>query len=164
VPAPISGPSQPLQPKRTGGEKLPPQLQTEGFQSILSGLGINPKDIMSLALLKGLQVDLKFNEAQLIEINQEQTELLNALGINNAHLAIVLNDDNEIDRIRKRLKEIKEKTMDPESLSVLSQAFGIPVSDETTVFSDKAGGVIVIKSGLKEIFESIKRKEDETEH
>ncbi len=157
----ISGPSQPFRGQPSSSDKIPSHLQTEGFQSILSGLGINKKDIMSLTLLKGLQVDLKFQEAQLIEVSQDQTEVLKGLGIANAHLAIVLHDENEIDRIKKRLKEIKEKTLTPESLEILAKTFGIEMNAESTVFSDKAGGVIVIKTGLKEIRSSILDEEIE---
>jgi hypothetical protein len=158
----ISGSSNLNSTSRSSSNKIPPQLQTEGFQSVLSGLGINQSDVMSLSLLKGLQVDLNFEEVQLLEINQQQTEVLNALGISNAHLAIVLNDDNEIDRIKKKLKEIKEKSMDEESLDLLSQAFGIAVSDESTVFTDIAGGVVIIKTGLYEI-ESVLDKDNNEE-
>jgi hypothetical protein len=161
--ASISGSSALNAPNRSSSNKIPPQLQTEGFQSVLTGLGINKSDIMSLSLLKGLQVDLNFQEVQLLEINQQQTEVLNALGIANAHLAIVLNDDNEIDRIKKKLKEIKEKSMDSDSMELLSDAFGINISDDSTVFTDTAGGVVIIKTGLYEIASVLNKEEEEPE-
>lgn len=151
----ISGPSHSFRAQRSSSNKIPNHLQTEGFQSILSGLGIDKQSIISLTLLKGLQTDLKFQEAQLIEVTQEQTEVLKGLGISNAHLAIVLHDEKEIERIKKRLKEIREKTLSLESLDILSHTFGIELDENSTIFSDKAGGVVVIKTGLREIKSSI---------
>lgn len=152
----ISGPSAFDRTSRTSSNnKIPPHLRTEGFQSVLKGLGINQNDILSLSLLKGFQGDLELKEIQLLEINQQQTEVLNALGISNAHLAIVLNSEDEIDKIKNRLKKIKETCMDEESKELLSLAFGIDIAHDGTIFTDAAGGVVVIQTGLEEIESSL---------
>lgn len=150
-----SGPQHPIRPSSSTNTPKVRLPKTDGFLDVLSGLGIDGSDIISLSLLKGLQTDLNLPEAQLVEITPQHQSVLDALGLKNAHLAIAVSDENEIDRLKKKFKEIRKTAISTEQATLLSEHLGINISDDNVLFSDSAGGIIFVKSGFEEIASSV---------
>lgn len=126
-------------------------VRSEAFRSVLNGLGIDPKNITDSKITKGLSQKLQFQEVEVIQINSDMSEVLKSLGLANVDLAVMLNADEEMDRIKKRLKEVRLSSLDPELLSEMATAFGVDFDDDTLIFTDKVGGILIVKSSLQEI-------------
>ncbi|MCP4049528.1 MAG: hypothetical protein GY730_02325 [bacterium] len=138
-------------------------LKSPQFKNILSVLGINAKDIISISQKNGVHTNTSVQEVKFLQIDKNKAEVLKALGIENAELAIVLSADNEISTIRKRLETIKESAFNKKILRKLLNLLGIPGDENTFVFTDENGGLLVIQSAVSEIHRSIEEEEEEKE-
>lgn len=128
-------------------------LKSEGFSNVLQGLGINPKDISSISQLRGMALEMNLGEAQYIQLNQQTAETLKSMGIQNATLAMVLSGNDEVDRLKKRLKEIRESMINKEDMQALFGLLDLEFDPEALAFKDSEGGILLVRSGLEEIAE-----------
>lgn len=140
--------------------KLAKHLQNPEFSSIISNLGIKPKDIINLIEHKGLQGELSFKDAQVIQLSADKAEALKALGLVGADLALVLESEDEIKRIKKRLKEIQSSTLNKAELAFLLNTLGLEFDEESLVFTDSRGGLVIIRSAIRALEESLENDDD----
>ena len=128
-------------------------MKSEGFSNVLQGLGINPRDISSISQLKGMALEMNLGDAQYIQLNQSTEEALKSMGIPNATLAMVLSGSDEVDRLKKRLKEIQESMINKEDMKSIFSLLGVEFDQEALAFQDSEGGILLVRSGLDEILE-----------
>ncbi len=135
-----------------------------GFQSVLQGLGIRTQDVSAIVRQQGGQAKIQdgIRDVQLIHTTAEQKMVLEALGLSGVALAVVVQSEEEISRIRKRMKDVKESMFDKKKLAQMGQSLGVPVSENSLVFSDTQGGLFIIQAGIREIVQS-KSDEDSEE-
>jgi hypothetical protein len=126
-------------------------LKSEGFSNVLQGLGINPKDVSSISQLRGMALEMNLGEAQYIQLNQSTSEALKGMGIQNATLAMVLSGNDEVDRLKKRLKEIQESMINKDDMQSIFNLLGVEFDQEALAFQDSKGGILLVRSGLDEI-------------
>lgn len=145
----------PNRPIRPHGQSSDPSvgkhLKSEGFSSVLQGLGISPKDISSISQLRGMAIEMNLGEAQYIQLNQSTAEALKSMGILNATLAMVLSGNDEVDRLRKRLNEIRESMINKEDMKTLFGLLDVEFDPEALAFQDSEGGILLVRAGLDEI-------------
>jgi len=127
-------------------------LSHEGFQQVLEGLGISPKDIQSIGKqeIQTAQMKSVLQDMQVIQTNVQQTQMLQSMGLGGAELVIALQASEELDKIRERLDDIEESIQD-EAKEALLEALGLPADADAVIVNDGEGGVVIIQRGLEEL-------------
>jgi len=159
---PPGGPSGPnAQQHSTQNQLIKRHLSTRGFQRVLDGLGLSAKDIAGLVKEEGVHAKaLKhLQDMRFIEITQEKAEIIKALGLGNVELAIVLQSEEEITRIRKRLKELREALIDKAMMQRLLSALGMKAGLDILIYLDETGGLVLIQAAMKEVLASMDDEE-----
>ena len=153
-----------FQPSGGVGNSVPSSLakhlKSPEFSNILRTLGINKQDIANLVEHKGLQGELSFKEAQVIKVDAGKAEALRSMGLIGAEMALVLESEDEIKKIKKRLKEIQESTLNKKELAFLLTTLGLEFDEESLVFTDQTGGLVIIQSAIQSLEESIEDEEE----
>ncbi|MBT5953936.1 hypothetical protein HOG98_04370 [bacterium] len=128
-------------------------LNSSGFKNILNCFGIKTSDVSGVQ--KDFGVSLKmmesFKDVQMIQVNQSKASALAAMGIENASLALVMQSEEEIKLLKKRLKEIKESTLDKKAIAKLLAELGISQNLDSLVFTDETGGLYIIQSQFENL-------------
>jgi hypothetical protein len=136
-------------------------LNSSEMKNILNHLGIKATDITNVSKQTSNHTT-SIQDAQFIQVT-DQKEVVKNLGFNNVDLAIVIQSSDEINTIKKKLKEVQESTLDKELLKKLFKLLRIPYDENTLIFSDHQGGILLIQSSLEEIKRKIKEEEEEEE-
>ncbi|RAP37228.1 hypothetical protein DID80_04195, partial [Candidatus Marinamargulisbacteria bacterium SCGC AAA071-K20] len=68
---------------------------------------------------------------------------------------------DEIKKIKKRLKEIQESTLNKEELAFLLSTLGLETDEESMVFTDQTGGLVIIQSAIQSLEEGVGDDEKE---
>jgi hypothetical protein len=90
------------------------------------------------------------NQPGQVKITPEQASVLKALGFENV---VLVSAQNEMEKIRKKFKEVSESRIDKKMLNHLLKTFGMPENDESEIFADDQGGLFIIQSGFRELSE-----------
>jgi len=90
-----------------------------------------------------------FKDVQMIQVDESKSLALAAMGIENASLALVMQSEEAIALLKKRLKEIKEFALDKKKIAKLLAELGITQNLDSLVFTDESGGVYIIQSQLE---------------
>ena len=130
-------------------------LSSEAFRSVLAGFEIKPGDVKGITVQKGMSIKPGIQDVRLVQISQDTVQALLALGIPNAEVAIIIGADNTISELKKKLRNIRQSTLDSEEMAEVFEMLGIPFDEEGLVILDSKGGVTVVKQGLKDIEESL---------
>jgi hypothetical protein len=130
-------------------------LSHEGFQQVLEGLGISPKDIQSIGKqdTQAAQMTSVLQDMHVIQTNAQQTQMLQSMGLVGAELVIALQASEELDKIRERLDDIEE-SIQGEAKEALLKALGLPSDVDAVIINDGEGGVVIIQRGLDELEQS----------
>jgi hypothetical protein len=139
---------------------LAKHLKSPEFSNILSSLGINKQDIANLVEHKGLQGDLSFKEAQVIQVDTAKAAALKSMGLVGAQMALVLESEDEIKKIKKRLNEIQESPFNKKELGFLLGTLGLDFDEDSIVYTDQTGGLVIIRSAIQSLEESLDEDED----
>lgn len=126
-------------------------LQRPGFRNILDGLGIRLQDVSNVKNQKGIQTDIKIQELQVLQLDMDKAAAIKALGLGDVSLAIIVQAQDEVKKIKKRLEEIESSRINKEQLKELLQILGLSADEETIVYSDQDGGLVVIRNALNEL-------------
>jgi hypothetical protein len=135
---------------------------SQGVKEIVSALGIKPHHQVNLTQQKGNQSSLTPSnpEVVLTQLPPDTQAVLNPLSIIGMDYAIAAAvSQEEVDRIKKNLKEIAKSTIDPKVLKQLLESLGVQETGDALIFTDGEGGLLVIQSSMKEIEESITEEE-----
>ncbi len=156
----ISGPSslpQPQQPSNLGAFKG--ILRSPAFKTVTSCLNINIKDISGMTKQSGIDADIRaqLSQIKLIEINNERAEVLKSLGLQNTKVAILLSSEDDIEVLKKRLRDMKKTLLDKKTLKNVLSLLGLDIDLETLLYTDESGGLYLIRSGI-----SLLEEEDTT--
>lgn len=136
-------------------------LSSAEFQNVLTSLGIKPDNVVSIKQENGVQLTNPLQDLQVISITPQIAEVLKALGLGNVELAIVVSAEDEIKNIRKKLKEIKDSSLNKDMIDKLLKQLGISQTSEAFVFTDHTGGLLIVQAGLNEISEKIDEEDDD---
>lgn len=130
------------------------------LKGVLEALGVDISKISHFTKQPGAALDsLKKNmqEIQLVHVQNDHLEALKALGLgSNIEMALVMSSETEINRIKKKNKDIKESRLDKQKLSQISSLLGLDGDPESLLIMDTQGGVSILKSAFEEIEESLK--------
>ncbi|MGE4170639.1 MAG: hypothetical protein AB7F28_07985 [Candidatus Margulisiibacteriota bacterium] len=130
-------------------------FNTPELKEILSLLHISLDAVGKVSRQPGLNVNVMeaLQEIQVVHIQHEQQAALHALGIHESvDLALVVGaEKEELERIKKRFKDLKASISDQDSIKQLGGFLGIDDQDETWVLSDHHGGLFIIQAGLDEV-------------
>ncbi len=131
-------------------------LQTPAMQSVLKGLGISADRVATITTQRGNAAGTAGLESmQLVPVTPDRAAVLMALGLGNVDLVISLQAQDEIRKIRKSLVDILESILGKEAMASLLSALGLDPNDETLIYADDQGGLLIVQSALKELEDSI---------
>jgi hypothetical protein len=118
------------------------------IKNILDKLGIRISDIANISKqMAGHTTSIK--DIQIIQLSNKS--LLNALGLENVEFVIALQAQDEIADIKKKLKKIKESTLDKKIIKKLCKALGLSFKEKTLFFDDQTGGILIVQSAMQEL-------------
>ena len=89
--------------------------------------------------------------SQSAKVTADQAKVLAAMGFNNVSLVAVVSSQDEIARIRRRLKQINDSMIDKKAMEHLLKTLGLPREIDSEFFSDEEGGLYLLQEGLKEL-------------
>ncbi|MBT6120793.1 hypothetical protein HOH45_04930 [bacterium] len=126
-------------------------LNSSGVKNILKCFGIKASDVSGMKKDFGTSVKMmeSFKDVQMIQVDESKSLALAAMGIENASLALVMQSEEAIALLKKRLKEIKEFALDKKKIAKLLAELGITQNLDSLVFTDESGGVYIIQSQLE---------------
>jgi hypothetical protein len=153
----LSGPG-PLHRKSVSSQtsvSLPKSLSSSALQDILGWLGIDPSQVVSVRERPGGGDAPNFKDVQTLQVAQNTSETLKALGLMNTEAVISLQIADDIDRIEKRMKDIKKTLVKKEDFDKLSGLMGFDTELEGLILVDSDGGMQLVESFLDELEESI---------
>ncbi|MBG91252.1 MAG: hypothetical protein CL521_05490 [Actinobacteria bacterium] len=152
----------PIKANQSSNPRLEKLLSNDMFTRVLKELDINPQTISNLSEKPGLPNQIGLPEATMVPMNTDLANVLSTLGISNAHMALVISQlgTDQIKTIKTRLKEIEDSIEEEdkeisEELTDVLKALGFPIAKRTMVFNNKNGGILIVRSALEEIEESI---------
>lgn len=124
-----------------------------GIAEVLSAFKINPQNIKSLSEVKGLpeSVQSNFESVQTIPLSDTLIQILGQLGLENVVLAIALSETDQIKKIRKKLNQIAQTYLDPETKAAIFSSLDLPDSTEGILLITQDGGYSVIENALNEL-------------
>ena len=107
----------------------------------------------------GIDADIRaqLSQIKLIEINNERAEVLKSLGLQNTEVAILLSSEDNIEVLKKRLRDMKKTLLDKKTLKNVLSLLGLDIDLETLLYTDESGGLYLIRSGI-----SLLEEEDTT--
>ena len=128
------------------------------LEVVLEALGI--KGPVTLQKEPGMQlsIDTSMSTVQVVQPSPDQAKVVELLGLGAVSYAIAVGSQDELDRIRKRLKELEEeleeKALNSEEKAEIYEAFGFNPNSESLFFQCDSGGLMFIKEGLSSLEES----------
>ncbi len=152
----------PIHPHQNQSISRPDKTHVKQFENpqlltLIKSLGINPQHITTLSTQKGLNISVgnALNDIRVLKITPEIANMLSAIGIVNAELAIVIQSQEELKQIKKKLNLVKGSLVDKKTLGKLLSFLDLEDDLDTLGFTYEEGGLILIRSAFKETEESL---------
>jgi len=121
---------------------------------VLKALQISPQNVSKVSSHAGvdrLMISNSLTQIQTLSITAEQAHILSALGLAGATVAISIQSKEELEKLKKRLKNLIKPNLKSPHLQTVFGTLGLPFDDDTSLFLDDTGGVFVIQAGLSEL-------------
>ena len=124
--------------------------QQPSLKGVLSELGYAPKDVRTIQTQKGVPDTLQMTQVFIKELSQSAQQSLKLLGLDSTVIAMISNS-NSSELLKKRFKKISDDLYNRELLEELSENLGVTIPEDTILFGDNKGVVLLLQSGLNEI-------------
>ncbi len=134
-----------------------PLLKSPAIHAVLSGLGLQV-NLLQATKLPGVVLAKPIADTlagiQVIQPSPAQLEALRPMDLTQVQMALIVSDESQSKRVRKRLSEVARSITDRDMLSQLSVIFELNVQD--AVVDDD--GAMILFTGLSEINQSIEEE------
>jgi hypothetical protein len=125
---------------------------TPEMKEILSALGVQSHDMIQFSEQPGGKIPAQIqSEISVVNVNQITANLIKALGLGLVDLSIVPFAEDEIKRIKKKLKDIQQSCLDKKEVLLLLASLGIDPTVDQMIFSEDTGGILLLKEAFEKI-------------
>jgi hypothetical protein len=130
---------------------LPKSLSSKALQVVVISLGLTPSQIVSVRERPGGDLELLKETQTLKDVGMNTSETLKALGLVNAEAVISLQVADDIELIKKRMKDISKSLLKKEDFAKLAALMGFDEELEGLILIASDGGLQLVEKSLEEL-------------